>query len=85
MVWGAPFEFVMLNGMFSTILFLAAGNPLYLLVGVPLHGVMWGISRHDPRLGELLWLHMRLAGSSSITKRFWGVRSYTHLPAEAPS
>ena len=49
MIFGASFEFAVLNGMFSAMVFLATGKPWYILIAIPLHAIGYLVCMKEPR------------------------------------
>lgn len=76
MVWGVQFEAFVLNFMLTTIVFLAIGNPLYMLIGFPVHGIAYAISLNEPRAFSLFFLWL-IAKSKCRNRGYWKVNSYS--------
>ena len=76
MVWGVQFEAFVINGMLTAIIFLATGNPLYLLIAGPLHGICYVISLNEPRQFSLLFLWL-MSKSKCRNRGYWKVNSYS--------
>jgi type IV secretion system protein VirB3 len=47
-MWGVPYTGVVIEVLLVAIVFLAMGNPLYLLLALPIHGILYAIGSHDP-------------------------------------
>ena len=80
MLFGVPYELFMLNLTGTAVIFLASNELFLLLAFAPIHGGLWLMAQYDPRMGELLRLHVELIGSSSRSAWTWGVRSYAPSP-----
>jgi type IV secretion system protein VirB3 len=78
-MWGIPYAAFVVEFMATTLIFLAVGNPLFLLLAVPIHAVLYLVSANDPGIfgGILLW--MKTFGRCR-TSRFWGAASFSPLP-----
>ena len=76
---GVPLEAVVVNGMATTIVFVMMGNPLYLLVGVVLHGALRMVIAYDHNLfGVLrLWADTK---ARARNRELWGGSSISPLP-----
>jgi type IV secretion system protein VirB3 len=79
MMLGTTYSACILNAMLSCIVFLAAGNILWLLVGVPVHGLLMAVCRYEPRQFELLRAWLGTKGKAR-TRAFWQASSYAPLP-----
>ena len=75
MVCGVTYPAFIANAMISAIIFLAANNPFYLLMGIPIHAVAYLICLNEPRSFELLNLWSKTKGRN-LNQRFWGSSSY---------
>ncbi len=62
-MWGVPYMAFVIEFMATTLIFLAAGNPLYLLLVVPIHAIF-------------MWI--KTLGRCRNT-RFWGAASFSPL------
>jgi len=80
MVLGVQFEAFVINGMLTAIVFLATGNPLWLLVGLPIHGIAYVISLNEPRQFSLLFLWLT-SKSKCRNRGYWKVNSYSPFKA----
>lgn len=80
---GVPLEAVALIGMATTIVFVMMGNPLYLLVGVALHGAVRLVIVHDHNLFGLLrlWADTK---ARARNRDLWGGASVSPLPLGRP-
>lgn len=75
-MWGIPYTAFVIEFMTTTLVFLAVGNPLYLLLAAPIHGVLYAISANNPRAFEALFIWLKTLGRSRNT-RFWGAASFS--------
>lgn len=75
-MWGIPYHAFIVEFMVTTLVFLAVGNPLYLLLAAPIHGVLYLISSSNPRVfGEIaIWMAVN---SRCVNSRFWGAPSFS--------
>ena len=80
-VWGIPYTAFVLEAMSTAIVFLAVGNPFYLLMGAPLHAVLYLISANDPWVFDSIGQWMRTNGRCKNT-RFWS--GYASFAPTAP-
>lgn len=76
MIAGIPYSAFVVNFMATALIFLAFGNPLYLLIGVPIHSILYLICSADPRFfdGAFSWLKTN-AKCRNIA--FWGAASFS--------
>jgi len=80
-MWGIPYIAFVVEFMATTLIFLAIGNPLYLLLAVPLHGVLYLISANDPGVFASIFMWMKTIGRCR-NSRFWGAASFSPLPTK---
>ena len=78
-VGGIPYFAAVLEFMATVMVFLAVGNPLYLVMGVPLHGVLYLISASDPWAFDTIFAWLKTTSRCRNT-RFWGSASFSPLP-----
>ena len=76
---GIPYAAFVVEVMVTTLVFLAVGNPLYLLLAAPIHAMLYLVSAHDPGIFNSLWVWMNTNGRCRNT-RFWGAASFSPLP-----
>lgn len=74
-IWGVPYTAFVIEFMVTTLVFLAIGNPLYLLLGAPIHGVLYAISASNPKAFGALLIWIATIGRCR-TSRFWGAASF---------
>lgn len=73
---GIPYMAFVIEFMATTLVFLAVGNPLYLLLAAPIHGVLYLISSSNPRVFSELTVWMTV-NSRCMNARFWGATSFS--------
>ncbi len=78
-MWGIPYFAFVIEFMVTTLIFLAIGNPLYLLLAAPVHAVLYLISADDPEVFNSIYLWLQTSGRCRNT-RFWGAASFSPLP-----
>ncbi len=76
MIWGATYEFCIINGMFAAMLFLAVGNPFYILVAIPAHLIGYLMCMNEPRLFGILFVWLNTMGKCR-NRMFWKGSTYT--------
>ncbi|CAA9890773.1 Conjugal transfer protein [Candidatus Methylobacter favarea] len=81
MLWGIPYTAFVIEFMAITLIFLAVGNPLYLLLVVPIHGVLYLISANNPGVFNSIYLWVQTTGRCRNI-RFWGAASFSPLPTK---
>ena len=78
MVAGVTYDFMVINTMITTLAFLATGNLLMFLIGMPIHMVGYVMSLKDPHIFSLLSVALSKHGNAhALNKKFWGCNSYT--------
>jgi type IV secretion system protein VirB3 len=85
MRWGAAYEALLVNLVVTMQIFIFSGNPLTLLVALPIHATCVLLCSRDPRIFGLLALHARttLLGIFT-TRRVWRANSYSPLSIDLP-
>ena len=78
MVWGIPYTAFIVEVLATAITFLATGHPLYLLLAVPLHSVLYLVSAQDPGAFDELFMWLKTNGRCR-NARFWGAASFSPL------
>jgi type IV secretion system protein VirB3 len=76
MVMGVTLEAFLLNGIMSSILFLGIGNPLYLLVCIPIHLLAYLICLNEPRRFKLIALKIKCMANNR-NRIYWRCNSYS--------
>ena len=77
-VLGIHFFAFVIEIIVVAIIFLMIGNPLYLLIGVPVHGFLYLLSGSDPNRFAAMWVWLQTNGRCLNTK-FWGGASFSPL------
>lgn len=80
-MWGVPYFGFVIEFMVTVIVFLAVGNPLYLLLVVPVHGIMYLVTANDPGVFDSILVWMKTIGRC-MNKGFWGAASFSPLPTK---
>jgi type IV secretion system protein VirB3 len=75
-MWGIPYTAFVIEFMATTLVFLAVGNPLYLLLAAPIHGVLYAISAQNPKAFDGLFMWLKTIGRCR-NSRFWGAASFS--------
>jgi type IV secretion system protein VirB3 len=83
--WGVPFIALLVNMVLTMELFLAAKNPLVLLLALPFHGVCMLLCARDARFFDLalLWAQTRMPGFVA-NLRAWKGNSHSPLSLDPP-
>ena len=75
MVWGVPFRAFVLNGVLTTLAFLAWNDLRGFLLFLPVHAVAYLLCLGDARIFDLLFT--RAAMTPPVPNaRLWGAKSY---------
>lgn len=77
-ILGVPYMAFVINFMATTICFLGAGNPLFLLVGIPIHAVLYATSADDPGRFNAMYVWLITVGKCR-NREFWGAASFSPL------
>lgn len=77
MMFGVTFDFLIISGMSTAMIFLGAGNPIYLLSFLPMHVIGVLICANDPRNITILLSWMNVMAKCR-NRMFWG--SSTYIP-----
>jgi type IV secretion system protein VirB3 len=75
-MWGIPYHAFVVEFMVTTLVFLAVGNPLYLLLAAPIHAILYLISSSNPRVFSEIAIWMTV-NSRCMNSRFWGGASFS--------
>lgn len=81
-VAGIPFGAFVIEIMAIGILFIAVLDPLYLLLGVPVHAILYLVSSHDPGIFHSMYVWTQTIGKC-LNTRFWGAASFS--PVATPT
>jgi type IV secretory pathway VirB3-like protein len=70
-VGGVPMQPFMLGMLIGVLVFLGTGNPLYLLVDLPVYGILRVISANNPRIFGVIaaWIRVNARCNNRV---FWG-------------
>jgi len=62
MKWGVPMDAIILGGLVASVALIATGNPLYLLLYIPIHSFMFVLCLKEPNITRLamLWVMTKL-------------------------
>ncbi len=77
-LWGVPYHAFIFEFMLTALIFLAIGNPLYLLLGAPLHGAIYLISANKPGAFNEIYMWVKTYGMC-LNRSFWGGASFSPL------
>lgn len=77
-VLGVPYAVFVIEVMFLSLLNIGSGNPLLLLLGVPIHGIFYLVSAHDPGIFEEFFAWSKTIGRCR-NRKFWGGASFSPL------
>lgn len=79
---GVPMGAFVFELCFVSCLFIAVGNPLYMLLTLPIHGVLYAVSYNDPGIFDDISLFFKTLGLC-LNFRFWGCRSFSPMPLQS--
>ena len=77
-IFGVPYGAAVLEGIIVVTAFLAVGNPIYLLLAAPIHGLLYAVAAADPRIFEALFLWLKTVGRCR-NAGLWGAASFSPL------
>ena len=77
-MFGIPYMAFVVEFMTVVIVFLGIGNPLYLLLAVPVHAVLYMVSAHDPGVFAGIGVWMSIS-ARCVNKSFWGAVTFSPL------
>lgn len=75
-LFGIPFFAFLITWFFAFLVFIVSGNPFLLLIGFPIHGIIYAISANDHGIFEDAYLWIITCGKCT-NFRFWGARSFS--------
>lgn len=75
-LFGVPMSAFLAEFFIVILVFLAVGNPLYLLSAVPLHGIVYLLSAENPRVFAEVWIWMQTTARCQNGK-FWNGVSFS--------
>lgn len=78
-IWGIPYTAFVIEFMATTLIFLAVGNPVYLAIAVPIHGILYLICAADIGVFSSIVVWMQTIGRCQ-NSGFWGAASFSPLP-----
>jgi type IV secretion system protein VirB3 len=81
LLWGIPYTAAVIEVVTTAIIFLAVGDPFYLLLAVPFHAVLYLISANNPGAFNSIYLWTITTGRCK-TFRFWEAASFSPLPTK---
>ena len=70
-IMGIPYMAFVLEMMVASIMIIMVGKPLYLLLVVPVHAVLYLISARDPGIFSEIEIWLKTAGRC-LNRGFWG-------------
>lgn len=68
---GIPYMAFVLEMMFASLMIIMVGKPLYMLLVVPVHAVLYLISAKDPGIFAEMEIWLKTAGRC-LNRGFWG-------------
>lgn len=77
-VFGVPYAAFVFEVMAAGLINIIVGNPFYMLLVAPIHGVLYLISIKDPGVFAEIAVWVRTNGRC-LNKRFWGAASFSPL------
>lgn len=77
-MFGIPFMAFIGEFMATVLIFLAVGNPIYLILAVPIHGILYLVSVNDPGAFDSIYIWFITNGKCRNT-HFWGANSFSPL------
>jgi len=80
-MWGIPYNAFVIEFIGTTLIFLAIGNPLYLALAIPIHGLLYLASASDPGVFSSMFMWIKTNGRCR-NSRFWGAASFSPLPTK---
>jgi type IV secretion system protein VirB3 len=81
MRWGVTYTALLANLVLTLEAFLVTKNLLVLAAALPVHGLQRLLCARDPRIFDLLLLHVRTRAPHWLANgRYWHAASYSALP-----
>lgn len=77
-VLGVPYIAFVVEFMATALIFLAVGNPVYLLLAAPIHAILYLISANDPGIFGSVFVWMKTTARCR-NSRFWSAASFSPL------
>jgi type IV secretion system protein VirB3 len=87
MIFGVTYSAMLVNVMLTMEAFIVTKNLLWLLMGLPIHGVFALVCMYEPRFFDLAQLWGRTRGLALLlgNARFWKASTYSPLPIDLPN
>jgi type IV secretion system protein VirB3 len=75
MLFGVTLDFALANGFTAAMILIGSGNPLFLLMIIPIHAIGFVVCLNDPRFFSVIkcWL---INMSRCPNRWFWGKPTY---------
>lgn len=77
-ILGVPYVAFVLELVFASLANVLTGNPLYALIVLPMHAVLYAISVRDPGIFSEIEVWTRTIGRC-LNKGFWGAASFSPI------
>lgn len=77
-VLGVPYAAFVFELMFASLINIISGNPLYALLVIPLHIVLYAISSHDPGIFAEIAVWTKTIGRC-LNKTYWKAASFSPI------
>ena len=85
MAWGVTYSAILVNGLVTIETFLFTKNLLWLLIALPIHGVLWLVCLAEPRFFDLFLAWGQTRGRGLLgNARYWKANSYSPLRLDLP-
>jgi type IV secretion system protein VirB3 len=75
MIFGASFDFAIINVFTAAMALIATGNPLYMLMALPIHAIGFIVCLNDPQFFSVMKCWIILI-STCPNRWFWGKSTY---------
>jgi type IV secretion system protein VirB3 len=86
MAWGVTYSALLVNGLVTIEIFLFTKNLLWLLMALPIHGVLWLVCLAEPRFFDLFLAWGQTRGRGLLANaRYWKANSYSPLRLDLPT
>lgn len=80
-VLGVPYVAFVAEIVVSAMVFLAIGNPLWIAIVFPIHGILYLISVNDPSIFFSIAMWVKTNGKC-LNTAYWGAASFSPLPVK---
>lgn len=77
-IFGIPYMAFVIEVMFGSLTIIVAGKPQYLLLVIPVHGILYLISASDPGIFSEIEIWTKTIGRC-LNKGFWDAASFSPL------